>query len=124
MKALLFFLGCKESDHLEDVDFLVKKLCNLRMFSDKEQKMNLSIQDINGSVLIVSQFTLYANLEKGRRPSFIDAMEPEKAKVLYNAFVESVQKYVSVQTGVFGADMQVHLVNDGPVTFFLQSMRR
>ena len=101
---------------------LVKKLLNLRVFSDNDDKMNLSIKDIEGELLIVSQFTLYANCKKGNRPSFIEAAKPEYAKPLYEYFINECRKEnLNVQTGEFGADMQIELINDGPVTILLEN---
>jgi D-aminoacyl-tRNA deacylase len=120
--ALIFF-GTSVNDDDSKIEILAEKFVNLRIFSDENDKMNLSIKDISGEVLIVSQFTLYADCSKGRRPSFINAGKPDIANKQYEKFVELVKEKVStnVQTGVFGAMMQVHLINDGPGTFLLES---
>ena len=124
--GLLVLLGIEESDTLEDIDYLVKKLNNLRIFSDEEGKMNASIQDVDGSFLVVSQFTLHASTKKGNRPSFIRAAHPDQAIPLYNVFISALNKFanVSVETGEFGADMKVRLLNDGPVTLLLDSKEK
>lgn len=122
-KGFLVLLGVKHEDTKNDVDYLVRKLVNLRVFSDENDKMNLSIQNINGELLIISQFTLYAECKKsGNRPSFSDSARPEVAIPLYEYFVEECKKQIPiVQTGTFGADMKVSLTNDGPVTIILDS---
>jgi len=120
-KGVNILLGVAEEDTEEDVNKLVNKIVYLRMFEDENKKMNYSLLDINGEALIISQFTLLANLKKGRRPSFEYAAKPDKAKALYEKFVEEFSKYVKVQTGIFGADMKVYILNDGPVTFILDS---
>jgi D-aminoacyl-tRNA deacylase len=124
--GLLVLLGIEESDTLEDIDYLVKKLNQLRIFSDAEGKMNASIQDVQGSFLVVSQFTLHASTKKGNRPSFIRAAHPDQAIPLYNVFISALNKFanVSVETGEFGADMKVRLLNDGPVTLLLDSKEK
>jgi D-tyrosyl-tRNA(Tyr) deacylase len=120
-KGVNILLGIAEEDTEEDINKLVNKIVYLRMFEDENKKMNHSLLDINGEALIISQFTLLANLKKGRRPSFEYAAKPDKAKALYEKFVEEFSKYVKVQTGVFGANMKVYILNDGPVTFILDS---
>ncbi len=120
-KGVNVLLGVAEDDTEEDINKLVNKIVYLRMFEDENKKMNYSLLDINGEALIISQFTLLANLKKGRRPSFEYAAKPDKAKALYEKFVEEFSKYVKVQTGIFGADMKVYILNDGPVTFILDS---
>jgi D-tyrosyl-tRNA(Tyr) deacylase len=121
-KGALVLLGIHKDDAPEQTPWLVNKLSNLRMFKDADDKMNLSLLDIGGSVLVVSQFTLYANCESGRRPDFIDAAHPSKAKDLYDKFIGELRRDIpSVATGSFGADMQVSLVNDGPVTFVIDA---
>jgi D-tyrosyl-tRNA(Tyr) deacylase len=120
-KGVNILLGIAEEDTEEDINKLVNKIVYLRMFEDENKKMNHSLLDINGEALIISQFTLLANLKKGRRPSFEYAAKPDKAKALYEKFVEEFSKYVKVQTGIFGADMKVYILNDGPVTFILDS---
>ena len=120
--GLLVFLGVAKSDTAADADYLVDKLFGLRIFPDEEGKMNRNVSQAGGALLIVSQFTLYADCRKGRRPSFDQAAPPEVALSLYNYFVESAKKGpVPVETGVFQASMQVHLVNDGPVTIQIDS---
>ena len=120
-KGYLVLFGVKEGDTIEQEDALADKLCKLRIFEDENEKMNLSINDIDGELLIVSQFTLYANCEKGNRPSFVEAMEPKKANEIYEYFVEKCKEKVKkVEKGVFGADMKVSLLNDGPVTIVLE----
>jgi D-tyrosyl-tRNA(Tyr) deacylase len=116
----LVLLGVGPTDTAKHVDWLAEKVANLRAFSDAEGKMNLSVQDVGGSVLVVSQFTLYGDCQKGRRPSFTEAAPPAVAEPLYEAFVTALRMLgVPVATGRFAADMQVELVNDGPVTFVL-----
>jgi D-tyrosyl-tRNA(Tyr) deacylase len=118
----LVLLGVAPDDSQKQVDWLAEKIANLRAFSDAEGKMNLSVQDVSGSVLVVSQFTLYGDCQKGRRPSFIGAAPPAVAEPLYEAFVTAFKLLgVPVATGQFAADMQVELVNDGPVTFVLDA---
>ena len=120
-KGFLVLLGVTHTDTKETADFLVKKMCNLRVFTDENDKMNLSIKDIDGELLIVSQFTLYADCKKGNRPSFVDSAKPEMAEELYKYFVEQCQKEVkNVETGIFGAHMEVELLNSGPVTIILE----
>ena len=121
-QGFVVLLGVSNEDTKENADYLVKKLLNLRVFSDNDDKMNLSIKDIEGELLIVSQFTLYANCKKGNRPSFIEAAKPEHAKPLYEYFIKECRKEnLNVQTGEFGADMQIELINDGPVTILLEN---
>lgn len=120
-KGYLVLFGIKEGDTIEQADALADKICKLRIFEDENEKMNLSINDVSGELLIVSQFTLYANCEKGNRPSFVEAMEPKKANEIYEYFVERCKEKVKkVEKGVFGADMKVSLLNDGPVTIVLE----
>ena len=125
-KGLLVLLGIENEDENSDADYLIQKLINLRIFSDNEGKMNLSIKEIDGEVLIVSQFTLYASTKKGNRPSYIRAARPENAVPLYNYFIQKVQLEFekTIQTGEFGADMQVRLLNDGPVTIIIDSKNK
>lgn len=119
--GLLIFVGVTHSDTEVEVRYLAKKMVGLRIFEDSEGKMNRSLVDIQGEALIISQFTLYADCEKGRRPSFIDAALPAQANQLYEKFIEEVKKEgIAVQTGIFGAEMKVGLVNDGPVTILLE----
>lgn len=120
--GFMILVGIHELDTPEDVSYLVRKISKLRVFEDEEGKMNNSIQDISGSILSVSQFTLYADTKKGNRPSFIKAAKPEKSIPLYNFFNEELGKEgITVKTGEFGADMQVSLVNDGPVTIIIDT---
>ncbi len=125
-KGLLVLLGIGTDDTQEDIDWLVKKLIQLRIFSDEEGKMNLSIQDIDGEILLISQFTLFANTKKGNRPSYIQAAPPPKAIPLYEDFINRLQQVLgkSIATGEFGAAMQVSLCNDGPVTIWIDSHLR
>lgn len=121
-KGFLVLVGVKQGDTKEQADFLIKKLCNLRVFEDENNKMNLSLKDINGKLLIVSQFTLYADCKKGNRPSFIEAARPEEAEPLYEYFKQGCRNEgIEVQSGKFGADMKVSLLNDGPVTIVLEA---
>ena len=120
-KGYLVFIGITHTDTKETADYLVKKLCNLRVFEDEQGKMNLSLKDIEGKLLIVSQFTLYANCDSGNRPSFTDAAKPDIANELYEYFCDKCKENkIEVQKGVFGADMKVNLINDGPVTIILE----
>lgn len=125
-KGLLVFLGITHDDQLEDVSWLVKKTLGLRIFSDTNDVMNLSVLDVDGDVLIVSQFTLHALTKKGNRPSYIEAAKSETALPLYRSFVEQSEKVLGkpVATGVFGAMMDVELHNDGPVTILMDSKNR
>jgi D-tyrosyl-tRNA(Tyr) deacylase len=123
--GLLVFLGVSRTDTVEDADYLTGKLLGLRIFPDEDGKMNRNVQEAGGSLLIVSQFTLYGDCRKGRRPSFDQAAPPDQAQDLYNYFVESAKRGpVPVETGVFQAIMQVHIVNDGPVTILIDSADR
>ena len=119
--GLVIFAGFEKKDSKEDIVLMIDKILNFRMFNDINQKMNLSIKDINGSVLIISQFTLCAETKKGRRPSFLNAASQENSIQLYDFFIKEFQKFINVQTGVFGQEMQVELINDGPATFILES---
>ena len=121
--GFLVLLGIKTSDTIQDADYLVRKLINLRVFTDENDKMNLALKDINGELLIISQFTLYGDCKKsGNRPSFSDAAKPEIAIPLYEYFVNECKKQIPiVETGIFGADMKVNLLNDGPVTIIIES---
>lgn len=120
-KGFLVLVGIKTGDTKEQADYLVKKVCNLRIFTDENNKMNLSIKDVNGKLLIVSQFTLYGNCNDGNRPSFIEAAKPEEAIPLYEYFCnECAKKGIEVERGIFGADMKVKLLNDGPVTIVIE----
>ena len=120
-KGFLVLLGVTHNDTKEKADYLVKKLCNLRVFEDENEKMNLALKDVNGKLLIVSQFTLYADCTGGNRPSFVNAAKPEMANELYEYFCNKCKENgIEVQKGIFGADMKVSLLNDGPVTIILE----
>lgn len=121
-RGLLVLLGVTHEDDIKDAQRLAEKIAGLRIFEDEAGKMNLGLQDVNGSMLVVSQFTLYADCRKGRRPSFVAAATPDKARMPYQEFVQAVRALgIEVQTGEFGGEMQVELVNDGPVTIVLDS---
>lgn len=120
-KGFMVLIGITHSDTRENADYLAKKLCNLRVFEDDNDKMNLSIKDVGGDLLIVSQFTLYADCNRGNRPSFVNSAKPDVANELYEYFIKECRKYIDkVETGVFGAHMKVKLLNDGPVTIMLE----
>ena len=120
-KGFLVLIGITHSDTKDDADFLINKLLNLRVFSDENGKMNLNINQVNGELLLVSQFTLYANTSHGNRPDFLEAAKPAYAEELYEYIInECKNRNINVQTGIFGADMKVHLLNDGPVTIMLE----
>lgn len=123
-QGLLLLVGVGPDDEQEDLDYAVRKITNMRIFSDNMGKMKLSVQDIKGSILSVSQFTLFAETKKGNRPAFTGAAKPDKAEKMYLDFNEALAQFVPVETGVFGADMQVSLVNDGPVTIILDTKSR
>ncbi len=121
-QGLNILIGVGHDDSNIDVDYLVNKCVNLRIFEDENGKMNRSLIDIDGEILAISQFTLYADCRKGRRPSFGDAAKGEQAEMLYSQFVEKLKKLnINVETGIFGADMKVDIVNDGPVTIIIES---
>lgn len=123
-RGFVLLVGVTHEDTMADVDYLVDKVVNLRVFEDEAGKMNLSLLDIGGALLSVSQFTLYGDCRKGRRPNFMDAAKPDFANELYEAFNDKARQLgVQVETGVFGAMMDVELVNDGPVTLLLESKR-
>lgn len=124
--GFLILLGIEEQDNREDVEWIVKKIVAMRIFSDSDGKMNLDIKQVGGSLMVVSQFTLHASTVKGNRPSFIRAARPDKAIPLYEYFIALVEQESEIvpKTGVFGADMQVSLINDGPVTIIMDSKSR
>jgi D-tyrosyl-tRNA(Tyr) deacylase len=124
--GLLLLVGIESDDNQEDVEWLCKKIVQLRIFNDAEGKMNLSVQDIGGDVLIISQFTLHAQCKKGNRPSFIKAARPEQSIPLYEAFIAEMEKQLgkAVGSGIFGADMKVALINDGPVTILFDTKHK
>ena len=119
--GLVLLAGFTHTDTSDDIDYLVKKVVNLRIFDDENGVMNKSILDVGGSVLSISQFTLYADSRKGNRPSYINAMGGENAINLYNEFNEKLSEFVKVETGIFAADMKVSITNDGPITIILES---
>ena len=120
-KGFLILMGVSATDDGSEIEWLAQKTVGLRIFQDAENKMNLSIKDTNGEILLVSQFTLYANCKKGKRPSFIDAAQPEKAERFYNLYAEELEKNrIKTKKGIFGAFMKVSLKNDGPVTIILE----
>jgi D-tyrosyl-tRNA(Tyr) deacylase len=122
----LILLGIEADDNQEDIEWLCKKIVQLRIFNDAEDKMNLSIQDVNGEILVISQFTLHAQCKKGNRPSFIKAARPEQAIPLYEAFLMTMEMQLgkTIGSGIFGADMKVRLMNDGPVTILLETKQK
>jgi D-tyrosyl-tRNA(Tyr) deacylase len=125
-KGLLVLLGIEDHDNAEDIEWLCGKIVNLRIFDDANKVMNLSVQDIKGEILVVSQFTLHASTKKGNRPSYIRASKAETAIPLYEEFCQTLEKLLNkpVQTGEFGANMQVKLINDGPVTICMDSKNK
>jgi len=125
-KGLLVLVGIEDADTQEDIDWLVGKIIKMRIFGDENDVMNCSVQDIDGDIIVVSQFTLHASTKKGNRPSYIKASKPEFAIPMYENFVKSLEKDFNkkVQTGIFGADMKVRLLNDGPVTIVIDSKNR
>lgn len=124
-RGFMILLGVHEQDTQADVDYLVGKISKLRVFEDDQQKMNRSIMDVGGEILSISQFTLFADTKKGNRPSFVQAAKPDTAIPLYEAFNEGLRQVgIPVETGIFGADMKCHLVNDGPVTIIIDSQNK
>lgn len=121
-KGLMLLIGVDETDEISDADWLVKKVLDVRVFSDEEGKMNHSVRDINGEILCISQFTLISDYKKGNRPSYIKAAKPDKAIPLFEHFKEEIKKSgLKIESGIFGADMKVSLINDGPVTLVFDS---
>lgn len=122
-KGLLVFLGIGNDDNQSDSDYLIRKILNLRIFNDCESKMNLSLKDVNGELLVISQFTLYADTQKGNRPSYTSAAPPIIAKEMYNSFLSKLEIEFGkkVEAGIFGTDMKVQILNDGPVTIIIDS---
>lgn len=120
-KGLVLFVGFTDGDDLSDIEYLVKKVLNLRIFDDENNIMNKSILDVGGSILSISQFTLYADASKGNRPSYIKAMKSDEAIEMYELFNKKLKEQIHVETGEFGADMKVSITNDGPVTIWLES---
>lgn len=124
-KGLMLLIGIDENDEKADADWLIQKILNLRIFGDENDKLNLSVKDISGEILCISQFTLIADYKKGNRPSFIKAAKPEKAVPLFKYFKEEIAKSgLKIEKGIFGADMKVSLINDGPVTIVMDSITK
>jgi len=124
--GLLILVGIEDADTTEDIDWLTAKISQLRIFNDENEVMNKSVQDVNGDIIVVSQFTLHASTKKGNRPSYLKASKPDIAIPLYEAFINSMEKSIGkkVQTGQFGADMKVSLINDGPVTIIIDTKNK
>lgn len=124
--GLVVLVGIEEADNQEDINWLTTKIANLRIFADENQVMNCSVKDINGSIIVVSQFTLHASTKKGNRPSYIKAAKPEVAIPLYESFIKQMEIELGkkIQTGQFGADMKVSIINDGPVTIVIDSKNK
>ena len=120
-KGFVLLVGFTEGDNETIIDKMINKIINLRVFEDENEKMNLSLLDVGGSILSISQFTLYANCKEGRRPSFIEALNPTDATKLYDIFNKKISEFVHTETGIFGADMKVEIYNDGPVTILFDS---
>lgn len=121
--GLVLLVGFTDGDTKEDIDYIIRKIINLRIFDDENGVMNKSILDTKGSILSISQFTLYADTKKGNRPSYIKAMKGEEASILYDLFNEKLNKYVPTKPGIFGANMQINILNDGPITILLDSKK-
>lgn len=119
-KGLVLLVGFTEGDSKTEIDWMVRKILNLRIFPDSEDVMNLSVLDVGGEILSISQFTLYGDATKGNRPSYIKALNGEKAEELYNLFNQELEKQIKVQKGIFGADMKISLINEGPTTILLE----
>lgn len=120
-KGLVLFVGFTDTDSSKDIDYLINKVLNLRIFDDENGVMNKSVLDVGGQILSISQFTLYADTKKGNRPSYIKALKSEYAIKLYKEFNDKLQKHIKVETGIFGSDMKVNIINDGPTTIILES---
>ena len=123
-QGLVILVGFTHDDTLDDIDYIVRKVVNLRIFDDENHVMNKSVQDVGGQILSVSQFTLMADTQKGNRPSYINALSGDKATTLYDTFNKKLSAFVPVETGIFGADMKVEITNDGPVTIIIDSKNR
>ena len=119
-KGLMLLVGFTEGDNIDNINYMVNKIINLRIFDDESGVMNKSILDIDGQILSISQFTLYADTKKGNRPSYINALKSSEATILYDLFNEELSKKVHTETGIFGADMQIEFTNDGPITIILE----
>lgn len=122
--GIVLLVGFTHCDTIEDINYCVNKIINLRIFDDENGNMNKSLKEVDGQILSISQFTLYGNIKKGNRPSFIDAMKYDKASFMYNEFNKELSKYCKVETGIFGADMKVSILNDGPVTILIESVKK
>ena len=120
-KGLVLLVGFHKDDTVQDIDYMIQKVLHLRIFNDEQGMMNRSILESNGEILSISQFTLYADTKKGNRPSYIEAMKSDQAKILYNLWNQKLSELIPVETGVFGADMKVSITNDGPITIMLES---
>ena len=125
-KGLVVFLGIEESDDDDDIEWTARKIINMRIFGDEDDKMNLSLLDIGGELLVISQFTLFASTKKGNRPSFIRSAKPDKANKIYTQFISHIESSyeIKVEKGVFGGDMKVDFINDGPVTIILDTKNK
>ena len=123
-EGLVLLVGFTYNDNLDDINYIIRKIINLRIFSDDKGLMNLNIKDVNGAILSISQFTLYADTKKGNRPSFIRSLKADEAKNLYETFNNELNKYIKTYAGIFQADMQIELINDGPVTISIDSKER
>lgn len=122
-KGLVVLVGFTENDSLKDIEYMVNKIINLRIFDDEFGVMNKSVKEVEGKILSISQFTLYASTKKGNRPSYKDALNGEEANILYDLFNNQLEKHIKVEKGMFGADMKVNIINDGPVTICLESRK-
>lgn len=125
-KGFMILIGVGQDDETSDADWLISKIINLRVFEDDHFKMNLSLQEIKGEIMVISQFTLFASYKKGNRPSFIRSADPEKARGLYEYFIRELEKTLpgKIRSGIFGANMQVQLINNGPVTIYMDSKNK